>query len=306
MQYKNEEKDPASFSDDERLPKIPVFEELFKRRSRTKDRRYLRNGHVREFRGKKVERHLVERRSILHRFKRYLHLFPTTMEEKEDPDQRCGVNTRANRMQVILVLRAVIDGTGLHTSSPVSRFVRDWPKARQEAYLAWLVTDWAAMTDRFAANERKRAVRRRLQQGPGHKTDPSEMGGDQWSASTENSAHTMQMLRGIQAGVDAYDARRAAASSESNGARLVYNTCEDCRERPYMYTDTRRLKRDCILTHTHTHILPPFMFLSPSLAVFRALTTRQATRHRCQSRYAAENEYVLKHVPPRDGVTYIS
>ena len=158
---------------------------------------------------------MVERRSILHRFKRYQHLFPTTMEEKEDPDQRCGVNTRANRLQVILVLRAVIDGTGMHTSSPVSRFVRDWPKTRQEAYLAWLVTDWAAMTDRCAANERKVAVRRRLQHGPGHKTDdPSNMGGDQWSASTESRAHTVQMLRDIQAGVDEYDARRAAASGE--------------------------------------------------------------------------------------------
>ena len=139
------------------------------------------------------------------------------MEEKEDPDQRCGVNTRANRMQVILVLRAVIDGTGLHASSPVSRFVRDWSKARQEAYLAWLVTDWAAMTDRFAANERKVAARRRLQHGPpGHKTDPdpSKMGGDQWSARTETSAHTVQMLLDIQAGVDEYDARRAAASGE--------------------------------------------------------------------------------------------
>ena len=171
-------------------------------------------------RGKKVERHLVERRSILHRFKRYQHLFPTAMEEKEDRDQRCGVNTRANLLQVIHVLRAVIDGTGMHASSPVSRFVRDWPKARQEAHLAWLVTEWAAMTDRFAAEERKRAVRRRLQHGPGHKTDPdpNNMGGDQWSASTETRAHTVQMLRDIQAGVDKYDARRAAASSESNGA----------------------------------------------------------------------------------------
>ena len=152
--------------------------------------------------------------------KRYQHLSPTAMEEKEDRDQRCGVNTRANLLQVIHVLRAVIDGTGMHASSPVSRFVRDWPKARQEAHLAWLVTEWAAMTDRFAAEERKRAVRRRLQHGPGHKTDPdpNNMGGDQWSASTETRAHTVQMLRDIQAGVDKYDARRAAASSESNGA----------------------------------------------------------------------------------------
>ena len=218
MQYKNEEKDPASFSDDERLPKIPVFEELFKRRSRTKDRRYLRNGHVREFRGKKVERHLNAERKTFHSehpFRHPTHLAPTTMEEKEDPDQRCGVNACANRLNVIRALVDAIDSTGPHTSA-VSRAVRDWPKVRQEVHLAVLVTGWADMTNRFAADECQRAEERQRRRLPvpdcsAHRED-GESKEDPRPASTETKAHTMRMLRELQDGVDEYDARRGAAA----------------------------------------------------------------------------------------------
>ena len=55
---------------------------------------------------------------------------------------------------------------------------------------------------------------------------------------------SVQMPRDIQAGVDEYDARRrqrAAASSESNGARLGYNIIR---------VKTVERDRTCIPTHT--------------------------------------------------------
>jgi len=174
------------------------------------------------------------------------------MEEKEDPDQRCGVNACANKLNVIRALVDAIDGTGPHTSA-VSRAVRDWPKFRQEVHLAVLVTGWADMKNSFAADECQRAERqraerqcRRLRQGPSRnaRQEESELNEHQRPASTETKAHTVQMLRDIQAGVDEYDARRrqrAAASSESNGARLGYNIIR---------VKTVERDRTCIPTHT--------------------------------------------------------